>query len=785
MIGTTLKRRFSIDRELGRGGMGAVFRALDLTLQRPVAIKILRELGGPEVHERLGLEARILARLQHDGIVRLYDFDQEDGITYFIMEEVDGPSYHLRWKDLPIPKRLGILASVAEALDYAHHQGIIHRDLKPGNILLTRDDRPKLSDFGLSVLMEQEQETGVARGTPLYMSPEQARGRKLDPRSDLYSLGVLLYEAATGGTPFRGNPMAVMAQHVSSEPAEPRSINPEISEALNALILRLMAKAPADRPATGAEAAAAIRHLIEGDRWRSGAEPKPEGAVDAVAETVAAAAPTVAAEAEAAPGSKRRSIKRRKDAEQMIAEVERVPIVLSAEERYLSGHYLAYLLGGSRRRGIFLMRPLDPRNADRARLMLAMTWLMTLRKVTEEDIARAARLLDEQVDIRPMLSPIVVIKYLRGRADAARRKRFRKIRQALQQASKRAQAHLTDENGLLNPGLMPQNLDDLKKIAPQRTEVDDHLVDRWNRLTDAWRSRPEFRRAILKYATLRAADDPASERLWPEVVHPLIERALWQRRLRSKAEGFWDAASRVVPVSAAPGRMMDRAIETSVPVDDVDDLDDSLEHFEPDPEYLDAVLDDEEPISEPEPVSSLTVSRASLRAITGEESSSSREFIPLVDPDPECFSLGELRELRLEALNALKNRSATQGHRIVPVGPYRLAVVPSVRANKAGTVAIQGMPNKQIEMLVPSFAGGGSNAKPILAVWHYTNKSMVIGYLDQRSSPRYILWNAAVNQQSNHPEPADLNSELLKLNMEAPDRPDKALVKRFWSSGSK
>ncbi len=760
--------------------MGAVFRALDLTLQRPVAIKILRELGGPEVNDRLGLEARILARLQHDGIVRLYDFDQEDGITYFIMEEVDGPSYHLRWKELSIPERLTILASVADALDYAHHQGIIHRDLKPGNVLLTRDDRPKLSDFGLSVLMEQEQETGVARGTPVYMSPEQARGRKLDPRSDLYSLGVLLYEAATGEPPFRGNPMAIMAQHVNSEPPAPRSINPEISEALNALILRLMAKAPADRLATGAEAAAAIRHLIEGDRWRAGAAPE---AAEAVAETVeVAAAP--APPSEAAATSVRRSVKRRQEAEQMIAEVERVPIALSAEERYLSGHYLAYLLGGSRRRGIFLMRPLDPRNADRARLMLAMTWLMTLRKVTEEDIARAARLLDEQVDIRPMLSPIVVIKYLRGRSDAARRKRFRKIRQALQQASKRAQSHLTDENGLLNPGLMPQNLDDLKKIAPQRTEVDDHLVDRWNRLTDAWRSRPDFRRAILRYATLRAADDPASERLWPEVVHPLIERALWQRRLRSKAEGFWDAASRVVPASAAPGRMMDRAIETSVPVDDVDDLDESLEQFEPDPEYLEAVLDDEEFVNEPEPVSSLTVSRASLRAITAEDGPSSRDFITLVDPDPERFTLGELRALRLEALNALKNRSATQGHRIVPVGPYRLAVVPSVRANKAGTVAIQGMPNKQIEMLVPSFAGGGSNAKPILAVWHYTNKSMVIGYLDQRSSPRFILWNAAVNQQSNHPDPADLNSELLKLNMEAPDRPDKALVKSFWSSGS-
>jgi serine/threonine-protein kinase len=430
------------------------------------------------------------------------------------------------------------------------------------------------------------------------------------------------------------------------------------------------------------------------------------------------------------------------------------------------------------------MRPLDPRNADRARLMLAMAWLMGLGKVTKEDIARAARLLDEQPDIRPLLSPIVVIKYLQGRADAARRKRFRKIRQLLQEASRHAQAHLTDENGLLNPGMMPQNLDDLKKLAPRVSEVDDDLVDRWNRLTDAWRSRPEFRRAILRYATLRAADDPASERLWPEVVHPLIERALWQRRLRSKAEGFWDAASRVVPVAPAPGRVMDRAIEISVPVDDVDDLDDSLGQFEPDPEYLEAVLDDEEPASEPEPVSSLTVSRASLRAIAG-EGPSSREFVPLVDPEPECFTLGALRELRLEALNALKNRSGTQGHRIVAVGPYRLAVVPSVRANKAGTVAIQGMPNKQIEMFVPSFAGGGSNAKPILAVWHYTNRSMVIGHLDQRGAPRYVLWNAAVNQQSNHPDPADLNSELLKLNMEAPDRPDKALVKSFWSSGRK
>lgn len=772
MIGTTLKRRFAIERELGRGGMGAVYRAIDQTLQRPVAIKILRELGGPEVGDRLGLEARILARLQHDGIVRLYDFDEEDGIYYFIMEEVDGPSFQQRWKELPIPGRLATIASVAEALDYAHHQGIIHRDLKPGNILMTRDDRPKLSDFGLSVLMEQEQETGVARGTPLYMSPEQAKGKKLDPRSDLYSLGVLLYESATGEPPFRGNPMAIMAQQVNVEPPRPRSLNPEISEGLEDLIRRLMAKAPGDRPSTGAEAALAIRTLLEADRWRAGAKAPPE-AVEATPPAVPA--PDAASKAD-------RRARRRAESDALIAEVERVPIALSAEERYLSGHYLAYLLGGSRRRGIFLMRPLDPKNADRARLMLAMAWLM-LGEATEADIARAAKLLDDRDDIRARLSPIVVMKYLRGRAGPNRRKRFRDIRQALQEASSRARSHLTDERGLLNPGLMPQRLDDLKKIAPGRAEVGDHLVDRWNRLTESWRSRPDFRRAVLRYATLRAAHDPASESLWPEVVHPLIERALWQRRLRSRAEGFWDAAGRVVP-GAVPGVSMDQQIQASVPLRDVDELDDSLDQFEPDPESVEAALDDKSQAVEPESVSSLTVSRASLRAIAA-DGPSSRDFIPLVDPDPQLFTMGELRELRREALAALKSRSGTQGHRVVPVGPYRLAVVASIRANKAGTVAIQGMANKQIELLVPSLAGGGSNARPIVAVWHYTNRSMVISYLDQRNTPRYVLWNASINQQSNHPEPAELNSELLKLNMEAPDRPDKALVKSFWSSGSK
>jgi serine/threonine-protein kinase len=809
VIGTTLKRRFSIERELGRGGMGAVYLAVDQTLERSVAIKVLRQLGGEEVGDRLRLEARILARLQHDSIVRLYDFDEEDGVYYFIMEVVEGPSYYKRWKQLEIPGRLAILAGVAEALDYAHHQGIIHRDIKPGNILLTEDDRPKLSDFGLSVLAEHDQEIGVARGTPLYMSPEQAKGKRLDPRSDLYALGVLLYEAATELPPFQGNSMAIMAQHVNTAPETPRSRNPMLSPDLEGLILRSMAKVPDARPSSGADVAQELRALIRDDSWRlrSGRV----GAIDAPSVTVPATSTVTAVESSAmatpassaspiSPGSGsipsvaaappekvgllRRRAAARADAERMIADIEHAPILLSPEERFLSGHYLAYLLGGSRRRGILLRRPLDPLNADRARLIVAMTWLM-LGEGTEAELSRAARLLDNQPDIRPRLSPIVVLKYLRSRSDPAKRKRFRKVREQLQAVSTRAQTHLTDDRGLLNPGLMPQKLDDLYKLAPQRDEIDDELVSRWNRLTDLWRARPEFRRAVLRYATLRAAEDPASVELWPEVVHPLIERALWQRRLRSRAEGFWDAAGRALPVVAAPGRRMDRAIETAVPVQDVDELDESLEQFGADPEYVEAVLDEEPPGSgEQGSGNSLTISRESLRAIAN-DGPSSKDFITLVSPDPDRFTLGDLRTLRKEALAALRNRSGPQGHRVVAVGPYRLVVVASIRGNKAGTIAIQGMPNKQVEMLVPSLAGGGSDSRPILAVWHYTNRSMVIAHLDQRGQTCYILWNAPVNQQTLHPAPADLNSHLLKLNMEAPDRPDKALVRSIWPLGSR
>ncbi|MHC5541529.1 hypothetical protein ACYOEI_25185, partial [Singulisphaera rosea] len=458
--------------------------------------------------------------------------------------------------------------------------------------------------------------------------------------------------------------------------------------------------------------------------------------------------------------------------------VQADPLILSPDERFLCGHYLAYLLGGSRRRGIFLRRPLDPRNADRARLLLAMTSIM-IADGSDESIARGAELLDSKIDVRPMLSPMVVAKYLVNRDSVAKRKRFRKARTKLLEASAHAQKAMLDGKGVLNPGLMPSKLDDLRKLAPERVEVDDELVMRWNRLAEIWRTNHEFRNAVLMYATRFAASNPASYELWPEVVYPLIERARWQRRLRTRTEALWDnVCDRVLRIPDA-GVRLDRAIRVSVPTQVIAHLDISLEAFDDNP-----LLDDDPATADSRSqIDRLTIgagqSVAILQELADGPALDEPDLIYLADPNPYRFTLGDLRSLWDESIAAMRSREPKSGHRLVPVGPYRLVVIPSIRGRSAGQVAIQGMPNKQIEMLTPSIRLGSSGSKPFIAAWVYEDNSMVIAYLDFKGSESYIHWHAATAQQTNFTDPGSLNHLLFSLGMEVPDQLDRVLTKRF------
>jgi serine/threonine-protein kinase len=601
----------------------------------------------------------------------------------------------------------------------------------------------------------------------------------------------MMYECATGSPPFSGPSLAVIASHVNGTPEPPRSRNPAISAKLEAYILKLLEKSPEARPSSGSDVAASIRELIATDPTLADATTGPTNGTSAAGPPTArtmvkaptltngqtVAGPSLSLATQAPPTRAAIPVDPARDrALGMIADVVADPVALSADERYYCGHYLAYLLGGSRREGFLRRRPLDPLNADRARLMLAMTWLM-LKGPGEGVLERAAALLDAKFDVRPLLNPIVVTKYLAVRDNNTKRKAFRQARKRLQEASDHAQRKMTDDKGVLNPGLMPQKLDDLSKVAPAKVDVDDALVGRWNRVVDVWKDRPDFRQAVLGYATTTAAKDPASADLWPEVVYPLIERARWQRQRRSGTEAAWDAVCEAFHLPDA-GVRLDQAIKKVVPAQVVEELDHELGSFEENP---DLDFDFEGPANEPDS----EVERVSVRLNAGtfreiaSDVDRDRNLILLANPDPVRMTMGDLRELWQEAVTAMKTPGAKGGHRIVPIGPYRLAVIPSIRGTSAGQIAIQGMSNKQIEMLIPSIRIASSVGKPILAVWAYQDDSLAIAYVDHKNTERYIFWHAPTNQQENFDDPAPLNSALLRANLEAPDQLDRVLSKKY------
>ena len=492
-------------------------------------------------------------------------------------------------------------------IHYAHIQGVIHRDVKPGNVLLTPGDEAKLSDFGLSfVIGDRKDGNGSIQGTPVYMSPEQAQGLSLDHRTDLYSVGVMLYECATGELPFMGDVRSVLVQHKSAAPTPPRLKNPEIWSTLDKLILSLLAKTPVKRPALGnvvalelfEEAAHAERLLRINPGLRqtdarnpaaappfltpslggvnSGLAPAngasqvdlgpgmlsatelPSLSLSGLAATTGP--PTISSNAalessrtsHAGGCGSARPPGRQADARRDAGACRSSLSAESAISAVTTWRTFSAARGG---RGSSCRRPLDARNADRARLLLAMAWLASVGP-TDEAIERAANCstialtFARRVQSRWWWSSTWPAVTLPTRTSGSG-----EIRKRLKEASVYARKSMLDANGVLNPGMMPRTLDDLAidRPAARRAGRAPRLALEPRRGQSGGRKMSSARRSSVtpRDPTDR---DAMSVDLWPEVVYPLIEHAHWQRTFRSAHRSVLGLRGRQAAPRARAGR---------------------------------------------------------------------------------------------------------------------------------------------------------------------------------------------------------------------------------------
>jgi serine/threonine protein kinase len=273
LTGTSLGK-YRLIEKLGQGGMAQVYKAYQPDLDRYVAVKILHPhlTADEEFTARFRREARAIAALEHPNSVRVYDFDTDNGLAFIVMEYLSGVSLKARLREqsrreeyIPLAEVAHIIGALADALNYAHAHGVIHRDIKPSNVLITTDGRPVLTDFGIAKMIDTTIITGSSGtlGTPAYMSPEQGKGEPGDARSDIYALGVMLYQLCTNHLPFDADtPYAIILKHLTAPLPPPRTLRPDLPTPVERVILKALAKNPDDRYQTAGEMGIAIRSAI-------------------------------------------------------------------------------------------------------------------------------------------------------------------------------------------------------------------------------------------------------------------------------------------------------------------------------------------------------------------------------------------------------------------------------------------------------------------------------------------------------------------------------------------